>query len=68
MQIPQMAKIVFIARFMRRGRALRQEETMASLRDTIRIHRPAIEEASSRALHLYEVCRFDITALANRQP
>ncbi|MBX3571161.1 MAG: hypothetical protein KF694_02300 [Mesorhizobium sp.] len=63
-----MAKIVFIARFMRRGQALRQEETMPGLRDTVRIQSAAKEERSSRRWHLYEVCRFGIASLANRQP
>jgi len=68
MQIPQMAKIVFIARFMRRGQAFRQEETMPDLRDTVRIQSAAKEERPSRRLHLYEVCRFGIASLANCQP
>ncbi|MCR5859074.1 hypothetical protein [Mesorhizobium sp. J428] len=63
-----MAKIVFIARFMRRGRALRQEETMPDPRDTVWIQSGARQEQPARRLHLYEVCRFDITALTNDQP
>jgi hypothetical protein len=68
MQIPQMAKIVFIARFMRRALALRQEETVSSRRDTVRLRSAAKEKRTSRRSHLYEVCRFGIASLTNHQP